>query len=144
MKKYAAIALLSAAQLTAGAAEIDTGMHCDMSAQAFFAPLVQRNLIERKPFRIEKYVSEFRTKSHALKNPSSVTAFGIPVISVFGYADGQIMFHQDPQHQTADVYGAVVLEGIANVQAQLNSMGATKARPVRLDEKRTMIICQGV
>ncbi len=153
LKKSAIFALLSVAHIFAFASSnIDKSMMCDLSSKSFFEQLTQNNLIELKPYSVTKFISHFHTTASKSKlrfskkrsHEDEITAFGMHVDSVFGYADGQILFTQDPDRQTPDVYGVVVIESIANVQAQLHSVGAEKARTRRLDASKTIIVCQGV
>lgn len=113
-------------------------MSCGMSVRAFFAPFIQRNLINPKPVAVaESSVNSFKPKF--LKQ---ITALGMPVVSVLGYTDDPLLFVKvgNPQQ---DVYGVVVKEGIGNVQAQLKSYDVTDARTFRIDAKSTLILCKG-
>jgi hypothetical protein len=113
-------------------------MTCDSSVKAFFAPLVQHNLISTKPFLVDAHsVNHFRPKLL-----SHVTAYGMPVSEVFGYGDDPLLFIKKSD-QPDDVYGVIVKETIANVQAQLVSVGATKAQTYRADSRSTVIFCKG-
>ncbi len=155
MKKYAIFAVLAAVPIFSIASiEVDKGLMCNQSTNDFFAPLIQNDSIELKPYKIDdKFISYFNIKNNKSRSKKSfykkgfengITAFGMPVISVFGYADGQILFPQNPLGKTPDVYGVAVEEGIANVQAQLRSVGSTKATTYRIDASKTFIICKGV
>jgi hypothetical protein len=152
LNKFPIAVLLFAAPIFAFGAPAVGGMRCDMTAQSFFEPLMQDGVIDLKPVRIERYVSYFGLTAAKSKHrfskkwmqENTPTAFGIPVEAVFGYVGGQLAFAQDPERQTADVYGVIVSDGIANVQAQLRSVGADRAQTLRVDSNKTIIICKGV
>lgn len=114
-------------------------MSCNATVKEFFAPLIQNRIINPKPFNVEPGSSTNHFKISAFK---SVTAYGIPVIEVFGYTDEPLLFVKSGNPQF-DLYGVRVREGVANVQAQLNSFGATKARAYRIDGASSIIICKG-
>lgn len=137
-KKYVA-ALVVGAPAFALAAE-PLSMSCDSTVKDFFAPLIQRNLIANKPFLVDEHsVNHFKPR---LFKPLEV--YGMPVIRVIGYANQPLLFINNGTAPAGDVYGVIVKEGIANVQAQLNSVGAVQARTFRVDAKSTAIVCKGV
>jgi hypothetical protein len=143
LKYKALFALALAAPTMASAAvNLDKGLMCDMSATNFFFPLVQRKLISIEPYAVEDSVSQFRP--HTPLGSGGLRAFGMKVETVFGYARGQIMFLRGPGTEPPDIYGVIVKEGIANVQAQLNSVGASKARARRISSSQTAITCEGM
>lgn len=111
---------------------------CGQSVKAFFAPLIQQRLINPKPFSVgSASLNLFQPRLF-----KSMTAYGMPVVMVFGYTNDPLLFIQKGEPK-GDVYGVTVREGIANVQAQLNSMSANDARTFRVDERQTMILCKG-
>lgn len=131
------LALLVCVPLSANAAQ-SLDMSCGSSVSDFFAPLVQKRLISTKAYEVTaSSVNIFRPKMFA-----GLQVYGLPVLDVFGYSADPLLFVQrDGQHQ--EVYGVVVHESIANVQAQLNAVGASQARTYRIDAKRTAIACKG-
>lgn len=142
--KYPALLapILAAPTMAFAAVNLDKGLTCDMSAAAFFAPMVQHKLISVEPVSIEDSISHFRPRMPL--GSGGMLAFGMKVDTVFGYARGQIMFLRGPGTEPADTYGVIVKEGIANVQAQLHSMGAHRAQTRRISSTRTAITCEGV
>jgi hypothetical protein len=137
-KRYSA-ALLLGLPVFAQAA-VNLPLTCDSTVKSFFAPLVQANLIEHKPFIVDEHsLNHFRPKLL-----SHLAAYGMPVSEVFGYTDDQLLFIKKPGLVDGDVYGVVVKETIANVQAQLSSAGAIGARTYRVDAHSTAIVCKGV
>ena len=117
------------------AERFDDAFKCDQSATSFFTDLVQRNLIKIPPSTTnDQSISFFETTTPA-------TVFGMQVVLVLGYVPGQAMFVTRPVVAT-ERFGVVVKEGIANVQAQLNSMGAMKAKTRRFDSQTTAISCE--
>lgn len=142
MKQTALLALALAVPSMASAVNLDKGLMCDMSAAAFFAPMVQHKLIDIEPIAVEDSINHFRPRTQL--GSKALLAFGMKVETVFGYARGQIMFQRAPGTEPADTYGVIVKEGIANVQAQLGSMGAHRALTRRISSSRTAITCEGV
>ncbi|WP_426079293.1 hypothetical protein [Janthinobacterium sp. PSPC3-1] len=139
MLKKCALALTFLLPLSASAVdEIDVS--CGMSVRSFFEPLIQNRLINPKPAQVEQTgsINHFRPK--LLKR---LTAYGMTVKSVFGYANEPLLFMNNG-NGNQEVYGVIVSEGIANVQAQLNSVGNTDARTFRTDSNTTIIMCKGL
>jgi hypothetical protein len=143
LKQIALLALILSTSATASAAlNIDKALSCDMPASDFFRPLVQRKLISAEANSIEDSISYFRP--HMPFGSGGMLAFGMKVESVIGYARGQIMFLRGPGTEPVDTYGVIVKEEIANVQAQLRSMGATRVQTRRISKSQTAITCEGV
>lgn len=135
LKKYG-IALALALPLVAHAGhEIDV---CGQSVTAFFAPLVEKRLIIKKPYKVsDSSINHFRPNFFA-----NMSAYGMPVTSVFGYTDNPLFFEKRGQ-SSQDVYGVIVKEGLADTLAQLASVGAVDARAFRVDSQSTLILCKG-
>lgn len=146
LKLTAFLALFFGAHTLAySATNLDKAFGCTMSASQFFTPLVQQKLIESRPYQIEDSISYFRPINLFLgKTRGGMLVYGMQVDSVFGYARGQMFFLRGPGTEPAEVYGAIVRDGIANVQAQLNSMGITRARTNRVSGSLTAVICEGI
>ena len=144
MFKKCALALSILLPATAFSVEIGGGLTCNSSVSDFFQPLVQRNLIEMKPFMVDDSVSYFHPTNRQLimKKSDRILAFDMKVNSVFGYGSGQAMFRRGPGTEPPDIYGVVVNEGIGNVQAQLNSAGAYNAKTRRITSNTTEIFCE--
>lgn len=117
--------------------EID--MSCGQTVKAFFEPLVQRRLIGTKPMSVEQSTSINHFSPIVFAN---ITAYGMPVRSVFGYTN-EPLFFTNTGGNTREVYGVIVKEGIANVQAQLRSAGVENAQTFRADGRSTIILCNG-
>jgi hypothetical protein len=66
----------------------------------------------------------------------------MPVTYVFGYDDDPLLFINNGD-KARPIYGVIVREGIANVQAQLKAVGADRAMTFRVDSNSTMIGCKG-
>jgi len=116
---------------------LDEAFKCDRSTADFFSPLVQRQLLNPKAIVVVDSVNYFKPKLF-----KKLTVYGLPVIQVYGWADNQVMFIKSPGNQTpSELYGVVVREGVANVQAQLNSFGS-KAVAIRVEEGQTAITCK--
>lgn len=145
MKRTAFLALcLATPALSFAAISVDKPMRCEMTATQFFQPLVQRRLISARPYYVEDSVNFFRPANWAFgTKDGDMFAFGMKVVAVFGYASGQMIFTRGPGTEPPDTYGVTVKEGIANVQATLNSEGATRARTRRISTNETAIYCEG-
>lgn len=129
--------LICALPLAASAA-LQVEMACDQSVREFFTPLVQRRLITTKPYTISTgSVNYFRTRAFA-----GVSAYGMQVTSVFGFTDDPLLF-TPIEGEKREIYGVEVRETIANVQAQLNSVGAVNATTYRVSAALTAIACKG-
>jgi hypothetical protein len=136
LKKITALLALGA-PLAAGAAEPLT-MACDISTRSFFEPLVQNGLIKTKPFKVAAHsINYFQPRMF-----KHLTVYGMPVTFVFGYADDPLLFINNGE-KARPIYGVIVREGIANVQAQLKAVGADRAMTFRVDSNSTMIGCKG-
>jgi hypothetical protein len=112
---------------------------CDTTVKSFFTPLVQRNLINRSPFMVDEHsLNHFRPRDTA-----KLTAYGMAVTDVIGYSDEPLLFIKKGKLPTSgEVYGVVVEETIANVQAHLASVGVTQALTYRFDANSTAIACK--
>jgi len=137
--KHIAVALAMSGPVAAFGATHEINAACGQTVRDFFAPLIQQNLINRKPARVSSASLNVFTP-HFLK---PLTAFGLPVIEVVGVSDDPLLFVSNGTPSKQDVYGVVVRDGIGNVQADLNSIGMTATRIMRVEEKRTLILCKG-
>lgn len=129
----------NAISLSVNATSLDSAMFCNITALAFFQRLMFGNIINAKPYRSEDNIFYFHPNPKFLK---LLSAYGMHVSSVFGFASDQLMFPRGPG-AADDIYGVIVNESIANVQAQLHSMGSTSARTYRIDKITTSITCYG-
>lgn len=138
MFKKCALALsLCIPVLAIAATEIDVS--CGQTVKGFFEPLVQRRLIATKPMSVEQSTSINHFSPKAFAN---LTVYGMPVRSVFGYTN-EPLFFRNAGGDTREVYGVIVKEGIANVQAQLRSLGIESAQTFRANDGLTIILCNG-
>jgi hypothetical protein len=121
-------------------AAVPIAVDCTSTVRDFFAPLVQQDLIARKPHMVDQLsVNHFRPK---FLHPLS--AYGMQVSEVLGFANDPLMFTNKNSAPGQEVYGVIVREGIGNVQAQLQSVGVSQARTFRVDAQSTLILCKGV
>ena len=136
MKKLL-LPLLLALPCVSFGASFEMPISCDLSPKAFFEPLIQSQLLQPKPFKVVNSVNFFKPKLF-----KHITVLGLPVESVYGFVQDQIMFiHGSQSHD--EVYGVIVKESVANVQAQLTANGITKAKINRLNAELTQITCFG-
>ncbi|WP_164462594.1 MULTISPECIES: hypothetical protein [Burkholderia cepacia complex] len=136
--KKTVLALLLAATAPCHAVELGKALYCNLSVRNFFAPLVQRHLISARPVTVYDSINSFRPTPF-----SHLTAFRMNVTAVYGYTNDPLLFERGPGTPPPDEYGVVVREDIANVQAVLNSAGATSARTLFLGRGLTEISCSG-
>lgn len=139
MLKHIAVALALSGPVAAIGATHEINAACGQTVRDFFAPLIQQNLINPKPARVT-------SASINVFNPrflKPLTAFGLPVLEVLGNTDDPLLFVSNGTPHGQDVYGVVVRDGIGNVQAHLNSIGVTEARVMRIEDKKTLILCKG-
>lgn len=135
MMKLGAVLVLALPLAAQASQEIDV---CGQSVTAFFAPLVEKRLIVKTPYKVSAAsVNHFKPNFLA-----HMSAYGMPVIGVFGYTDNPLFFVKKG-NPTQDVYGVIVKEGLANTLAQLESVGAVDARAFRVDSGSTLILCKG-
>jgi hypothetical protein len=113
---------------------------CNSTVRDFFAPLIQQDLIARKPFMVDQ-LSVNHFKPRFLK---PLAAYGMPVTEILGFANDPLLFTNKNSTPGQEVYGVLVKEGIANVQAQLQSVGVTNARTFRVASLSTLILCKGI
>ena len=121
-------------------AAVPVTVDCTSTVRDFFAPLVQQDLIARKPFLVDQQsLNHFKPKF--LK---PLTVYGMPVTDVLGFGNDPLLFTNKNGYPGPEAYGVVVKESIANVQAQLRSVGVMEARTFRVDSQSTLILCKGV
>lgn len=137
LEKFIFAVALAAIGCSCGAAEL-RNLNCDLSVKSFFTPLIQGNVIERVAYRVHADSTNFFRPAPSQR----ITAYGLPVVEVFGYTDEPLLF-QKGQSQRTDIFGVVVRESVANVQAQLKSFRAEKATAFRIDSQFTAIACRG-
>ena len=114
-------------------------MNCSASVRDFFGPLVQQSIILSKPTQI---IPDNSVNFFSLAPGQQMTVYGIPVVSVFGFADDPLLFIRKTNNM-GYVYGVLVREKVADVRAQLDTFGATKARAALTKNGLTAIACEG-
>jgi hypothetical protein len=121
------------------AIRLDNALMCNSSSFDFFNHLIQGDLINPQPYKVDAYsVNYFHPK--LLRN---LTTNGMVIESVFGFINGQLLFRKTTQQAPVNNYGVIVNESIANVQAELNSIGSS-AKTLRINHSSTAVLCTGV
>lgn len=139
LSKYvAALALLTPFVAAAQDDAYQVDMSCAATVREFFTPLVQQGVINTKAISIDPKTS---MNHFDFADNKQATAYGMPVKAFFGYADEPLLFLRGMKVAGAG-YGVIVNEGVANVQAQLNSFGATRAKALRIKTDYTAIACE--
>ncbi|GLU30934.1 hypothetical protein WKR88_11555 [Trinickia caryophylli] len=121
MKKFvtAAVFLVSTALPAAGhAGSLDDPLHCTVSAHAFISKLIDENLIDPQPSRVESnYINAFN-----LAKGADLHAFGYRVFAVVGYEDDDPLFRKGSgKRLSRSAYGAVVWGSTEKVQATVTA-----------------------
>lgn len=136
-KKYVAALALLFPLASHAAYQVD--MSCSASIKDFFGPLVQQGVIVSKPNQVNPDTS---VNLFSLSPGQQVTLYGIPVVAVFGFADDPLLFIRK-SNATGYNYGVIVKVKVADVRAQLDAFGATKARAALVNDDLTAIGCEG-
>jgi len=119
-----ALATLAALASTCHARSIEAQLDCQSTAHDFIAPLVQDNLVERKPMRVEpNSVNAFKAVKGA-----TLTAYGFKVYAVVGYQKDDPLFRQGAGKPISDsAYGAVVWGSDDAVEEKVRAAGSDAA-----------------
>jgi hypothetical protein len=119
--RLAVSTLVAALPALSHAHALDAQLDCKSNAHAFIAPLLQQNLIEEKPMRVEKNsVNAFRPAKGI-----ELTAYEFRVYAVVGYQKDDPIFKQGTGEPIADsAYGAVVVGLDSAVEAKVRAAGS--------------------
>ncbi|MDR5749908.1 MULTISPECIES: hypothetical protein [unclassified Caballeronia] len=100
---------------------LDAQLDCKSNAHAFIAPLLQQQLIEEKPMRVEKNsVNAFRPAKG-----TELSAYDFRVYAVVGYQKDDPIFRQGTGEPIADsAYGAVVVGLDSAVEEKVRAAGS--------------------
>lgn len=126
MKRFfsSVLLLLATAALpqTSFAAALDTPLTCNESGHQFIADLLDQQMIEPKPMRVESNsINAFSPASGA-----DLTAFGFHVFAVVGYEKDDPMFRVgDGEPVASSAYGVVVLGSESKVRNAIAGSGST-------------------
>ena len=124
MKRFSAVTLFLATLLfltgNAGAAVIDDSLTCKASAHEFISGLIERQLIEPTPMRVESNSINAFWPAQG----QHMTAYGFKVFAVVGFQKDDPLFRTgDGKPIAPSAYGAVVIGSQAKVQAALSAAG---------------------
>lgn len=143
MKNLVITALLAGVPFacTAGT-NLDQAMGCLTTGGDFFSPLIQRGLIQKKPYLVEDSINHFRVSK--LGKTAGISAFGLPVEAVFGYVSGQIFFLRGPGTEPPDTYGVIVEATQSEADSRIYISGIGDAKTRVISKNRTAITCEGM
>jgi hypothetical protein len=114
--------LLLALPLGSYAAALDAPLGCHESGHQFIADLIQQQLIDPKPTRVESNSINAFSPTHG----ADLTAFGFHVFAVVGYEKDDPMFRAGDGEPVANsAYGVVVFGSESKVQRALADAGST-------------------
>jgi hypothetical protein len=114
------LALLPFLSGNARAAAIDDTLTCNESAHDFISGLIDQNLIDPKPMRVESNSINAFWPAHGQR----MTAYGFSVFAVVGFQKDDALFRTGNGKPIAtSAYGAVVVATQAKVQAALTAAG---------------------
>jgi hypothetical protein len=112
------VACLASWCVPARAADLDEPLHCDRSAHAFVAPLIDAHLIEPKPFRVEPNSINAFNPAHG----ADVKAFGFRVFAIVAFQKDDRLFRTgDGEPIASSAYGAVVWGGTDKVKSAVEA-----------------------
>jgi hypothetical protein len=126
MKRFFRSALLALAgaglPLTGYATALDAPLTCNESGHQFIADLVQQQMIDPKPTRVESNsINAFSPTSGA-----ELTAYGFHVFAVVGYEKDDPMFGVgDGEPLARSAYGVVVFGSASKVRDAVAAAGST-------------------
>jgi hypothetical protein len=142
MKRFTFAILLLAAlpfvPLTGHAAALDDALTCKESAHDFVSSLMDQNLIDAKPMKVESNSINAFWPAHGQK----LTAYGFSVFAIVGFQQDDPLFQTGKGKPIArSAYGAVVVATQGKVQAALDAVGNT-AIVYHAGPLLTAIFCQ--
>ncbi|WP_321792190.1 hypothetical protein [Caballeronia sp. J97] len=112
---------LASLSALAHAEALDAQLDCKSTPHDFIAPLQDKNLLEKKPMRVEpNSINAFR----AVKGVT-LTAFGFRVYALVAYQKDDPLFRQGKGEPIGDAaYGAVVWGGDDEVAQKVRAAGS--------------------
>ncbi|PLZ04317.1 hypothetical protein CY652_01185 [Burkholderia sp. WAC0059] len=121
------------------AAPLDDALTCSESAHTFVSGLIDQQLIESQPMRVESNsINAFWPQRGV-----HLRAYGFTVFAIVGYEENDPLFHTGSGTPIApSAYGAVVLGSLAKVQAAVAAAGNTTAIVHHAGPLLTAIFCQ--
>jgi hypothetical protein len=108
--------------LASNAAALDAPLGCNESGHQFIADLIQQQLIDPKPTRVESNSINAFSPTHG----ANLTAFGFRIFAVVGYEKDDPLFHVgDGEPLASSAYGVVVFGSESKVRSALADTGST-------------------
>lgn len=130
---------LAALPLAARAATLDESLTCRESAHEFVSGLIERELINSTPMRVESNsINAFWPASG-----QHMTAYGFTVFAIVGFQQDDPLFQTGNGKPIArSAYGAVVIGSDTRVKAAVTEAGNTAAIVHHAGPMLTAIFCQ--
>jgi hypothetical protein len=121
LSRFAPPMALASFGTLAHALPLDAQLDCKSTPHEFIAPLQDRNLLEKKPMRVEpNSINAFRAVKGA-----TLTAYGFRVYALVAYQKDDPLFKQGKGEPIGDAaYGAVVWGGDVEVAQKVREAGS--------------------
>jgi hypothetical protein len=120
MKRFTFALLLAAMPVIGHATELDDSLACKMSAHEFIGGLIDQQLIEPRPMRVEDNSINAFWPVHG----QQLTAYGFSVFAIVGFQQDDALFHTgDGKPIARSAYGAVVVASQSKVEAAVRAAG---------------------
>jgi hypothetical protein len=120
MKRFTFTLLLAALPLVGHAAALDDSLTCKMSAHEFIGGLIDQQLIEPRPMRVEDNSINAFWPVHG----QHLTAYGFSVFAIVGFQQDDALFRIGNGKPIArSAYGAVVIGSQSKVEAAVRAAG---------------------
>lgn len=138
MKRFFVALLFAALPLVGHAATLDDSLTCKMSAHDFIGGLVDQNLIDAKPMKVEDNSINAFWPAHG----QGLTAYGFSVFAIVGFQQDDPLFHTGSGKPIArSAFGAVVVGTRGKVEAAVRAAGSS-AIVYHAGPLLTAIFCQ--
>jgi len=120
MKRFTSALLLSALPMIGHAAALDDSLTCKLSAHEFIGGLIEQQLIEPKPMRVEDNSINAFWPAH----DQHLSAYGFSVFAIVGFQQDDALFRAGSGKPIArSAYGAVVFGSQSKVEAAVRAAG---------------------
>ncbi|HEY1609424.1 MAG TPA: hypothetical protein VGG24_09165 [Paraburkholderia sp.] len=120
MKRFTSLLLLAALPVIGHAAALDDSLTCKMSAHEFIGGLIDQQLIEPRPMRVE----DNSINAFWPKHDQHLTAYGFSVFAIVGFQQDDALFETGSGKPLArSAYGAVVVGSQSKVEAAVRAAG---------------------
>jgi hypothetical protein len=120
MKRFTSALLLAALPALGHAAALDDSLTCKSSAHDFISGLIDQQLIEPSPMRVEDNSINAYWPAHG----QHLSAYGFSVFAIVGFQQDDSLFRNGNGKPIArSAYGAVVVGSQSKVEAAVRAAG---------------------